>query len=135
MNDTKELFNPKEGNNCYNCGYCETYSRGTAHKRCQRNFVLSPLKGKVTNNKTGKQEAMNVYLDQTMSELIKKKELEGQVACLVVPNQWSRMFPLDYDPRWVYVCLGWSKTADPRFVKKPSALEQAFAILGSVGRI
>lgn len=135
MTDKEEKFNPEQGNNCNNCGYCETYCTGTAHKRCQRNFTLSPFRGKITDKKTGKQKVMNVYLDQTVQELIKKKELKDQVACLIVPNQWTKMFPLDYAPIWIYACLGWSKTVDPRFVEERSALEEMVTILGSVGRI
>jgi len=131
---SENQFNPKEERDCYSCAYIG-HKQGTAHKGCKRNFsVGTSIPATLMNKKTGTSEPTACYIDLNA---VKCAKLENgkKVACILKVNQWTRMFPLDFDPRWVVVCLGWSKEADERFVVERSPLEQMFGILGSEGRI
>lgn len=122
-----------EDKNCRNCGYKEE-NQGTHHINCKRNFVpYSTGTFKDKNKKT--EEKVNIYIDYTCYNLIKVKEKEKYISCIVLPNRWTRIFPLQFDPIWVRVCQGWNEELNPVFVKERSALERLLGIMGSVGRI
>jgi hypothetical protein len=133
---SKELqYNPKEGRNCISCAYNEK-KMGTAHRNCMRTFQVGKyLPAKLTNEDTKQVQNVACYIDQASAEMVVKGELKVQVACTIKINQWSRMFPIDYDPHWVVVCTGWSKERDERFTREDTPFDQMMGILGSVGRI
>jgi hypothetical protein len=131
---SENQFNPKEGRDCFSCVYIE-HKQGTSHKACMRTFQVGDfLSGILSNKTTGTKIQTATYIDYKASVIL-PKEGGKQVACVLTLNQWSRMFPLDYDPTWVLACLGWSKDRDERFVTKHSAIEKMMGVLGSVGRI
>lgn len=131
----EENYNPKEGLDCHSCGYKESL-QGSAHKSCLRNFQVGKFMYATLNNEiTKKSEQVAVYIDQTSAKMVVNEDLSVQVACTLNINQWSRMFPLDYDPRWVVVCTGWSKKPDKQFVTEKTAMERMIGVLGSAGRI
>jgi len=132
---SKEIqYNPKEGRDCHSCAYNEN-KQGTAHKACMRGFLLGDFLPMIlTKAITGTQTQAATYIDYKSAVLL-EKEGAKQVVCTIQLNQWSKMFPLDYDPTWVVVCLGWSKERDERIVRESSPLDEMMVILGSVGRI
>jgi len=125
-----EKFNPKEGRDCFCCAYKKDKS-GTAHKACNRNFPFGIfLSGTLINKETNKSEDISIYIDPVATKITGEK-----VVCVLSSNQWTRSFPVDFDPIWVRACLGWSKEIDKRLVRRYDPLTEMLGIMGSAGRI
>lgn len=121
---SKLQFNKKEGRDCHNCGYRTTIP-GSAHSRCNRNFVA------LTPCSIGGNEGYLLLRDE-LAHAIAKKTDEIGVTVIIKVTKWSSKFPLNFGPVWVEVCLGWTEKGkeDRSLFHKPSPLVEMFSILG-----